>query len=37
MQWFLRSVEFDRDDSGALVGLRVTQDRSRSLQFVKRN
>lgn len=33
---FLRSVEFDRDDSGLVIGLRVTQDRSRNLRFVKR-
>jgi CubicO group peptidase (beta-lactamase class C family) len=36
-QWFLQSVEFDRDSSGTVVGFRVTQGRSRNLQFVKRN
>ncbi len=36
-QWFLNSVEFDRDDSGTVVGFRVTQGRSRNLRFVKRN
>ncbi len=36
-QWFLNSVEFDRNDSGAVVGFRVTQGRSRNLQFVKWN
>jgi hypothetical protein len=36
-QWFLRSVEFDRSDSGQVTGFRVTQSRSRNLRFVKRN
>jgi hypothetical protein len=36
-QWFLRSVEFDRDDTGQVTGFRVTQGRSRNLWFVKRN
>jgi hypothetical protein len=33
---FLRSVEFDRDETGLVIGLRVTQGRSRNLRFVKR-
>jgi CubicO group peptidase (beta-lactamase class C family) len=35
-EWFLNSVEFDRDESGNVIGFRVTQGRSRNLQFVKR-
>ena len=34
-EWFLNSVAFDRDDAGQVVGLRVTQGRSRNLRFVK--
>ncbi len=35
-EWFLNSVEFDRDEAGRVIGLRVTQGRSRNLRFVKR-
>jgi CubicO group peptidase (beta-lactamase class C family) len=33
--WFLRGVEFDRDTTGEVVGLRVTNGRSRNLRFIR--
>ena len=32
-QWFLPSLEFDRDDRGDVLGLRITQGRSRNMRF----
>ena len=34
--WFLRSLEFDRDDSGRVTGFTVEQGRNRHLRFTKR-
>jgi CubicO group peptidase (beta-lactamase class C family) len=34
--WFFRQVEFERDEGGAITGLRVTSGRVRNLLFVKR-
>jgi CubicO group peptidase (beta-lactamase class C family) len=33
--WFMRSVEFNRDDKGSVIGLTVTQWQSRNHQFIK--
>ena len=35
-QWFVPSVEFDRDDLGRVTGLRISQGRSRNMKFRRR-
>jgi CubicO group peptidase (beta-lactamase class C family) len=35
--WFMRSVEFFRDEEGRVAGFKVSQNRSRNQKFIKRN
>ncbi len=35
--WFMRSVEFYRNDAGKVAGFKVTQSRSRNQRFIKQH
>ncbi len=36
-EWFFGKVEFDRDEDERVVGMSVTQQRSRNMKFVRRS
>ncbi len=36
-RWFIPVLEFDRNEGGTIVGLRISQGRSRNMRFEARN